>query len=495
MASYTKKAVYGVSIIFLMGILASLLAYLLRLLLARSLSVNDYGLVYGIIALFGIFSIFQTLGLNSALAKYIAEFRTRNEFNNIKSSILITFLIQFISTLILGAIFIVFSDIIANDYFHETSASLLIKIYAMGIVFSPMQNIVKGIFQGFQRMGYYSSVDFLKMLSILIITYILLEAGFSVSAPIIAYTLAYVIPFLFHFQIISKVIFPDFRKIKSGFDSKLADKLVTFGIPVIFTEAASTIFGYTDTIMITFFRSLEDVGLYNVGMPTAGVIWKITIALSIILLPLSSELWIIEKKEKIKKGLLDLYKYSTILILPVSLIMFLFPEIIIKILFGSEYIGASNVLRILSIGSIVFAISSANNSLLIGIGQPKEVSKIMLIGSLFNIIGNLILIPLYGIEGAALTTLIAFVIMMYLGIFRLKEFIGIELPWKDLLKIALAGIIFSIVVFSINENLSVNLWVKLFVSVIVGLLVYMGSIFFLNVLTLEEVRTLVRRVI
>ncbi len=495
MTNYTKKAVHGVSTVFAMGILASVLAYMLRLLLARNLSYEGYGLVSAIMALFGIFTVFQTLGLNSALVKYIAEFRARKEFENIKNSIVITFVIQSTSTFILGIIFIIFSDLIAMDYFHEASASFLIKIYAIGIMFSPAQNIAKAIFQGFQRMGYFSLVDLLKMLFVLVLTYLFLEMKFSVLAPILSYTLVYILPPLLYFPIILKKIFPEFIKIKTRFDSKIAKNLVAFGIPVIFTEVASTIFVQIDTVIITLFRSLTEVAIYNAGMPTASILWKLTAALSIVLLPLSSELWAIDKKERIKKGLFDAYKYSTILILPASLIMFIFPEIILKELFGGGYVGAANVLRILSIGSIIFTVSAINNSVLIGIGQPKEVSKIMLIGSLFNLIGNLIFIPIYGIEGAAVTTSLSFMIMMFLSISKLKELVHMELPAGDFIKMAFAGILFSIVVFSVNETLSMSLWTRLFISIILGLLVYTLLLSVLRILTFEEINKLLKRII
>lgn len=494
MSGYTRKTIREISILFLMSILASLFAYSLRLLIARSLLPEEYGLVYAIMAFFGLSYILQTLGLNSALVKYIAEFRARSEFESIKNSILITSVIQFISTSILGVIFIVFSDLIAASYFHEPSASFLIKVYAIGIILSPVYNIVKAIFQGFQRMEYYSLVDFLKMLLVFVFTYILLEMRLSTLAPILAYTLVYIPPVILYPYILKK-IFPEFIKIKARWDSKLAKILIAFGIPVMFTEISSTILGYTDTVMITLFRSMKEVGLYNIGMPTAGLLWKLTGVLGTVLLPLSSELWAVEKREQIKKGLIDLYKYSAILILPASLIMFMFPEIIIELLFGTEYIGASNVLRILSAGAIIFTLTSANNSILTGIGQPKEVSKILITGSLFNLLGNLIFIPLYGIGGAAATTLLSSIIMMLLSISKLSKFINLELPWVDFIKIAFAGIMFSIVVFSISAILPIDLLPGLIMSITIGLLVYTILMFYLRILTLDEVNKLLKRII
>ncbi|MBU1644184.1 MAG: flippase, partial [Nanoarchaeota archaeon] len=418
--NYTKKAIKGTSIIFVLSIFSALFAYLLRILLARNLTVAEYGALYAIMALFGLFSIFQSLGLGEGLTKYVAEFETKKRLDKIKSSIIIVFSLQFFSTILLGLIFIFLSNFIAKYYFHDLSMSIYIKVYAISIMLSPLLNIFKAIFSGFQRMFFFSLLDLLQVVAVLIFSFVLLKLGLGLMAPFLAYVLLYTISILFYFIFIKKV-FPSFWKIKYAFDYGLVKRLIKFGTAVILASAAGLVFGYTDTFLITLLRPLEEVGIYNASFPTAKMLWGLSGALTLILFPLTSELWAKQDSLRIQDGIRLLYKFSLISILPVSFLFIVFPETILTFLFSSSYVAGANVLRILAFGTVIFTLSQVNNSVLMGIGKPKSVSKIMLFAAGFNLVGNLVLIPTYGISGAAVSTVVSFLIVLIFSYLSLNK--------------------------------------------------------------------------
>ena len=78
-------------------------------------------------------------------------------------------------------------------------------------------------------------------------------------------------------------------------------------------------------------------------------------------------------------------------------IMFSFTDLIINVLFGTDYILASNTIKILSIGMIFLILHRINTNFLSGIGKPQIITKIVYIVAIFNLIANLILIPILGI--------------------------------------------------------------------------------------------------
>lgn len=498
MVNYTRKAVKGTSIVFVMALATAFLSYLWRVLLEGSLTKSDYGLVFALVAFFQIILVFKDLGLNSALTKYTAEFRTRKEFSKIKGSILLVFITQFLIGLFIGIIAIIFSDQIATIVFHDYAdtalVSLLIKLYAVAMILVPGAALMKSCFQGFQRMEYYSLVTFIRAFSLLFFTYIFLDNGLFVIAPILAYVLYYMLPPLIYFPIFIKKVFPDFFSVKAAVDKHLTKKLFRFGIPVILTGFGGVIFTTTDTAILTLFRPLSEVGLYNIGMPTSRILWKLSAALAVVLLPLSSELWASRSIDRIGKGMRILYKYSFMLILPLSIVMFIFPEIILRIIFGSDSVAAANVIRILSIGAVARVLGSANNTVLLGIGKPGEVSRITLAGAGVNLILNLILIPVYGMEGAAATTTLTFILMFLLAMRKLRESIDIRLPWRDFASIAIAGILVSAFILMITA-LPFDILTKLVISLLFGSVLYVLILLVLKTLSIEEVRKTARRIL
>ena len=498
MSNYTKKAVKGTSIVFLMALLTAFLSYLWRVLLEGSLTKSDYGLVFALIAFFQIILVFKDLGMNSALVKYIAEFRAEGKLDQIKGTIHIAFVVEFFVGLIIGITVIAFSDSIATSVFHDYAdtalASLLIKLYAVAMILVPGASVIRSSFQGFQRMEYYSLVPFIRTFSLLFFTYILLDKGLFVIAPILAYVLYYMLPPLIYFPIFIKKVFPDFFRVRAAIDKHLTKKLLRFGIPVILTGFGGIIFTTTDTAILTLFRPLSEVGLYNIGMPTSRILWKLSAALTVVLLPLSSELWVSKSADRIGKGMELLYKYAFMLILPLSIVMFIFPEIILRIIFGGDSVAAANVIRILSIGAVARVLGTANNTILSGIGKPGVVSRITLAGAGVNLVLNILLIPVYGMEGAAATTTLTFILMFFLAMRKLRESIDIRLPWRDFASIAIAGILVSAFILMVTA-LPFGILTKLAISLLFGSTLYVLVLLGLKTLSIEEVRRTARRLI
>ncbi len=495
MVDYTRKAVRGAGIIFFTHLFASIFGYLLRLLLARELTVSEYGLVYAIFALFGVVAIVPQ-GFRQTLSKYVAEFKVKKQFDKIKGSIIIIFIIQILSTFILGMIFIILAQVIATHYLNIDSAYPLIITYAIALILTPIYTIFFGIFRGFQTMKYYSLVDLYKMIFVLAATYMLIKfLGLGVYAPMYAYLLVPFFCFAIFFPIFIKKVFPNFLKVSADLDKKLVKKLWAFGFPVILTGVAGIIFSQTDSLIITLFRPLADVGLYNAGLPTAKILWSFSIAFVVVLLPISSELWAKKDLKRLKYAVTQLYKYSLMLVFPISLVMFIFPGIILNLLFGGEYIAAQDVLRILSVGAIIFTLAKVNNSILVGIGKPKIVSRIMLTATLFNVIGNLILIPAIGINGAAISTLVTFLIIFIWSMIKLNRFVPVEADWLNLIKIFISGIIFASIIALIKAILIANAWLELAVSIGIASAAYFALLLLMKILSTSEIRSIIKRVI
>ena len=162
MGNYAKKALKGASITFIFSLLASITAYFTRILLARNLTPEDFGLFYAVFSFVIFFLFFRSLGLGQALVKYIAEFKVLNKFNEIKTSIISVFYLQIVSSLIFGTIFFFTADYLAEIYFKNPQASIILKFLIVYVIFSIFFIISKQVFQGFQKMFLYSSVELSK---------------------------------------------------------------------------------------------------------------------------------------------------------------------------------------------------------------------------------------------------------------------------------------------------------------------------------------------
>ncbi|MCD6093155.1 MAG: flippase [Candidatus Aenigmarchaeota archaeon] len=496
MTNYVDRIAKGTVIVFAMLILSGFVGYLLRMFLARNLSVAEYGLFYAVFMFISLFGLFRDIGLNQAIVKFIPEFLVKKEFSRIKSSIVISVLIQSSLSLVIISVLLYFSNALALSFFKNPAATGIVATLLIFFLVQLFFQLFKFTFQGFQSMKLFAFSEFLYILFVFL-SVIILFALFGPSPINVAYG------YLIGTSIVSAIcflslvkIFPRFFGEKIQIDKNLTKKLFFFALPVLIAGIANLIIGYTDTICLTFFRSLEEVGLYQVAMPTAQVMMYFASALISVLFPVISELWTMKNYSFISEGLSLLLKFSFILILPAGLIFFSFPEIVINLLFGSSYLGAVHPLQILSVGFLFFTLGVILTTTLNGIGKPVINTKIVFFAAIFNLIANIILVPIYGTVGAAMTTLVSYLIYLLLSDYFLnKEFgrIGIKfkIPYLPLMRTFLGGLITLAIIFVLKNILIIaNPWLEMTVVLIFSFSFYLLWIFYAKCLTIDDLKIL-----
>ena len=500
MENYLKRVASGVFFVFLFGILTSFVGYLLRFVLTANLTPAEYGLYYSCLSLIGLFSLFKDFGLNGSLIYHISKFKAEKKFKKLNASVFTVLFIQIIPALIIATIIFFSSDFIAVNYLHLSKnlvfGVLVIKVLAIVYFIQIFYNIVLSILQGFQLMNFFAIVDFCRMLFYFILTFIFISLNFSVLSPALGFLISYIFVILIFSPFALKLI-PNFKKLhleRKIFDKELAKKLFFYGFPIMLSSAAGLIIGYTDTILITIFRNLEEVGIYQTAQPTARLLWFFAGSFTTVLFPLVTEL----KTKKIKgleKGVSLIYRYIWIIIIPFALMSFSFSREILNLFFGSFYSSGSNVLKILSIGAIFFSIVQVNGCVLNGLGKPKNYTKIVYIGAAINLILNLVLIPIIGITGAATSTLLTYIVMFLFSFAELKKFVKIKIPVITWLKTLIIGLISLSSIYILKNLLFVNIFLEVFVCFCVSIFIFIVLLLLFKVVELEETLKLIRKII
>ena len=432
--SYSERLAKGAVIIFVFTLLANFIGYLVRFFLTRQLNVADYGLFYSLLSFVSLFIIFSDPGFGSALVKFIPEFLAKKDYSKLKSLVAFIFGIRFVLSLSVAVLIFSFSDYFALNLFHSLDVSPLIKIFSLFFFIDSFISFETTFFTGFQRPFHFSSIPFLKNLTFFLL--LLLITPLNIEKTIYAFLFSSFMVSTFFlpsvFWTLKKNLKWKVKKIK--ITRKFIKTITSFAIPVFFGAIAYSIIGYTDTIMLTFFRSLEEVGYYQVALPTSRLLWVIVFSLTTLLFPMSSELWASNKKHILSKGLTIITKISFMIMVPAVLITIAFARFILDIFFGATYITATACLQILSLAALFFLIRAIFSSVLVGIGQPIVNTKVGIFMAIFNVIANLILIPIYGIVGAAAATTTSFLFGAIISFFYIRKFITFKMPFVSLIK-------------------------------------------------------------
>lgn len=482
---YLKKAIKGAGVTFVMTLLALLIAYATRVVIARVLGPEEYGLFSAVLTFVLFFLFFRNLGLGVSLVKYISEFKVYNKFNQIKSAIIGVLTFQIISSFIFGLAFLLLSGFLAEYYFKDPRAATVLQLFVIYVITSIFFIVLKGVFRGFQKMLMFSSVELVKNMIILLATLLFFKLGYTLYAPVLAYTIVSII--LFCIYVIPAVKLSGFLANKAENLKETSKRVILFGIPLFATSFAGKIIGYMDTLILTFFRDLTEVGVYNVVLPSVMAILMVARAITSILFPISAELWAKKDRSKLSEGVKLLHRYSFILFIPIIFTAFSFPDFLLNLFFGEEYLPGVQALQILSIGMLIFIVAIVNNSIISAIGRPKIVAKITLLGAVINIILNMFLIPSLGMEGAAFATSISYAFVLFLSSYKIKLYLRITLPIKEWFKQGVAALIF-LVVIALVKDFFVDPWLNVLFSAFSATLVYLISLFLMKALNIKEIK-------
>jgi O-antigen/teichoic acid export membrane protein len=212
--------------------------------------------------------------------------------------------------------------------------------------------------------------------------------------------------------------------------------------------------------------------------------------LSVIVFPVSTELFTL-RDARLAEGVRKLLKYLMVITLPLGLGLIAYGNVALNILFPSSYAGALDILRLMSIAFVLYAIVTVNCSVLLGLGKPKAYSLVMVLGAIVNVVFDVLLVRGYGLWGIGVANILCQIVMLTVSAWSIHSTLKHTTPWRAWLKTAIAGALFVVVV-QLTKNLVANVYVQVGLSLIAACLVYGAAVLLFKVVDIKEIMHIVR---
>jgi O-antigen/teichoic acid export membrane protein len=188
-------------------------------------------------------------------------------------------------------------------------------------------------------------------------------------------------------------------------------ELLSFSLPLMISGAMARVLRDLDTYLLSYFSETASVGVYNIVYPIAMLPMFVLTSFGYLFMPVISEL----HSEGRNADMSSLYSLVTKWVffgtLPILLPIAMFPETTIRLTFGPEYVSGAVALSVLTAGYAFSALLGPNSSLLTSIGRSRLVMYDNAFAVVLNFVVNLVLIPRYGIVGAAGATVASYFAM------------------------------------------------------------------------------------
>lgn len=419
-----KKFSFDVGWVLISSVVTLLIGFLLRIVLARWLGAADLGLYQMVITVQGIAVLVATLGIPPALIKYIAEYKDNKEklTQTVSSGLLSSILFGILVGILLYAL----SGTLAG-IFHMPELAHLLKILAFVFPFNSLFQALTGLLNGLREMKTFASLLILQ--TILMIAFIIafVRLGFGVEGAVLGIV----------FSVVGGCIFGLYRSRRfvhlslQGFVQN-AKKLVLFGSQMFGANVMGLILSYTDIILIGYFLTAEDVGYYSVAVSLSTLFLIIPQAIQTITYPATSEYWSQNNHQALSNMIDKSMKYSACILLPLGLGVGFFSREIITTIFGTEFIYAASPLCVLLIARVIRGSTDVPvGGAFSGVGRPDLTLKIDAISAGTSVGLNILLIPRFGILGAAIATTASLLLgtIIFLALMPRILKVKIDLRW------------------------------------------------------------------
>ncbi|MBC8182080.1 flippase [candidate division KSB1 bacterium] len=467
-----KTIVEGVRIDLIGRIFNAGIRYLYLLMLAWILGAEKMGLFFLGVVILEFSGVFSRLGLDVGVLKYVALFEGQKDKQRIKGVINSSFLIVLLASLLIGSTVYFSADFIANHIFFKTELKAVLKILAISLPFSTIALVALSVTQAFHTLKYRVYVEFFTnpLLNIFVVLILFYLFGWQIKGVTIAYVGAFFVSATLSI-IFVKQLFPDILngEVKPIYETK---KLFRFSAPLMFVSVLNLIIMWTDVLMLGYFKTSADVGVYSAALRTAFFLNFIYISFSHLFAPRISDLYNKKRHDELASLFKIITKWMFTLSFPLFLIIVILSKDILAI-FGNAFEAGYLSLIILAVAHIINSAVGSVQHLLMMSENEKVMMYITIIVCVLNFVLNLVLIPRLGINGAALATAISFVLLNLIMLYQVYKKLRIHPYDTKYLKPFLLSLMGGIVLWCVKYVFLVdNLIVLLFVSFVTFVFVY-----------------------
>jgi O-antigen/teichoic acid export membrane protein len=423
-----------------------IVSFFLLPILTKSLTIEEYAIWTQSIIIVGVLVPIVLLKFETTIIKFLPLLNKNRKKQNSLILFMIVLILCFFS--LIAVIILLLDDQIANFIFGDHRLSfyvpLLIVLLFSEVIFEFLIGVLR-VANKIKKLSIYLLMKGVWRAGVLILVLIIIDGSYYLALSSFVLFQLIIILFLFFFEINPVLLFKSGLKTSKPYWSKV----IKFSLPLVPYIVLLGINNFVDRFFIIHFHGLKLLGIYAAGFSLAVIVTFIHSTISFMLFPELSKLWV--NKNKNKNKIKNLIQKVVISYLALSI-----PFLIFILIAGVDFISllTTNQYNITSIEIFLITLNIA----LFGLHQiiyyvvlldrgSLSAPRIMTIVVFINIVFNALLIPNYGIFGAALA---GFLSNAYLAIYTIvlsKKILKWNYPILVNIKILFRSLIMGIVIW------------------------------------------------
>ncbi len=372
--------------------------FALNIILARTVSADIFGIFSLSVLALSTVAELSDFGLNSGLLRFAPYYISTNQTDKLKQLVKTIWRWRVILTWVLTIGGVVLAVPLARYLFGQSKIAPYLAYSFLGIGGVVFLGFLATFLQAKQRFFYQASVQSLKgFLRLLVVVVLAIFGVKNLFAYLSVYIFVPWILFLFNYKVLPE----NFRKVEVDDEAKknLHSQLVKFSFWLSISSIVAVVATRVDNVMISHYMGLESVAVYNVAYQLIQFFPLIYSSINSVLTPKMSGL-------TDKKALIIFIKRTCkwVFVAVVIVSVLIYPsQFLIPLFFGQKYVSSMPVYLVLAY-SLILNIVAIPFALTITIFNKTHLAFFAaLLGALINVVGNILLIPRFGVMGSAYT--------------------------------------------------------------------------------------------
>ncbi|WP_226479955.1 polysaccharide biosynthesis C-terminal domain-containing protein [Natrinema amylolyticum] len=451
------------------NVVVMLLAFPLTPFLVRFLGSSQYGDYAFMLSFLGVAWVFVNGGVFDGVRKYIAEERETEEWQNYVFGFYFRVAVLFV---VPSAIVIAIAARVGViEFVLDPQFETYFYLLGVLLIARQLRAVGRSVLMGLGNEHLSEPLMILEKLFFWPIAIGLVYAGLGVSGVLIGHIVAVFVSAAVAFVMLSRMVsFSSiFRRTPPDFPRRT---LLAFNNRTIVLMFLLNALLYTDILLLHPLAGSEQAGYYQAAIVIADFLWVVPFAVQLALLHSSSELWSNDRLDRISEisALATRYVFLVTMLFCVGIAVL--ADSFVPLYYGEEFTASITPLRLLLIGVVGFAVARP----IFAIGQGKGNLRALIYATgaavALNIVLNLLLIPLYGTNGAAVATSISYGSMLLFHVWSART-LGFE-PIGDLRfgRILATTLVTGSVIYPLDTIIA-SPFVSLFAVPPVGLVIFL----------------------
>lgn len=434
----------GAGVVYVGLVLEMGLAFLAQRFAAVYLPVGGFGNLISGTALLDVGAVLAGLGFAAGLARYLPRVE-RNQQRPLAKYAL-TFVLA--ASLIVAVPTVVFADLIATKIFGEPGLTASLRVFGGAIPFAALMNFGIGGTRG-QKISrfrvYVKNILHPGTRFLLIIVAVVMGAGE------LGYAAGYAIPFVVG-GVTAVALF--WRSLPNESDTSGArdvfPEFLSYSLPFTVTRLSGFVYRSLDIFLLLYFIGNRAVGAYAVAYAFARLISMFSTAFSYLSTPVSSQLEDDNRVDEAVSVQTTIARWTTIVTIGALVPMMFFAAEFLRFIYRPAYATAAPTLAVLVVGFALKNVLVTHGPIIEALGKSKLAAFNTTSAAVVNTIANILLIPSYGILGAAVATTLSYVVLSVFPTLEVKYYTGkttLSRPVIEPMLVAIPLIILTVPVF------------------------------------------------